>query len=93
MIGILVTILGIITKLSKIEWIFLSISIFVVILAEMLNTAIEATVDLFTEEYHPKAKIAKDVGAGAVVIAAINSTIIGIILFGDKLINIVMNIK
>lgn len=93
-IGVLVAILGFITKLSKMEWMILSISIFLVILAEMLNTAVETTVDLYTEEYHPKAKIAKDVGAGAVVIAVINSTIIGVILFGDKLINIIaMNIK
>ena len=42
----------------------------------MFNTAVETVVDLYTDLYHPKAKIAKDVGAGAVVIAAINAIIV-----------------
>ncbi len=52
-----------------------------VICLEMVNTAIEKTVDLVTSEYHPYAKIAKDVAAGAVLIAAIFSVIIGGIIF------------
>ena len=51
-----------------------------VIIAEVMNTAIEATVDLVTKEYHPMAKIAKDVAAGAVVLAAINAVIVAILI-------------
>ena len=52
-----------------------------VIFAEMVNTAIETVVDLYTDLYHPKAKIAKDVGAGAVLLMSINSVIVAYFLF------------
>ncbi len=57
-----------------------------VIFAEMLNTAVETVVDLVTEEFNEKAKIAKDVAAGAVLISAINAICMGLIIFLDKLI-------
>jgi diacylglycerol kinase (ATP) len=47
----------------------------------MVNTAIETVVDLYTDKYHPKAKIAKDVGAGAVLLMAINSVIVAYFIF------------
>lgn len=47
----------------------------------MVNTAIETVVDLYTDLYHPKAKIAKDVGAGAVLLMSINSVIVAYFLF------------
>ena len=67
-------------------------SIFLVLLAEMVNTAIEATVDLCTSEYHPKAKIAKDVAAGSVVISVLNAVVLGIFLFGDKVVLFIINL-
>lgn len=57
-----------------------------VIIAEMINTAIETTVDLYTDKYHPKAKLAKDVGAGAVVISAINALVVAYFLFFDRIV-------
>ncbi len=48
-----------------------------VLVLEMLNTAIEAVVDLVTEEYHPLARIAKDVAAGAVLVASLGAALIG----------------
>ena len=62
--------------------IFFTISL--VIIAEMINTAIEATVDLITDKYHPLAKIAKNVAAGAVLISAINAIIVGYIIFSNR---------
>ena len=56
-----------------------------VISLECMNTAIEAVVDLVTEEFHPKAKIAKDAAAAAVLIAAILSVIIGLLVLGPPL--------
>ena len=81
--------MSILLKISKIEMIIITISIFLVIFAEVMNTAIEKTVDLVTQEYNEIAKIAKDVSAGAVLVLAINSIIIGLYIFGDKIINII----
>lgn len=60
-------------------------SIGLVFSLELVNTAIEAVVDLASPEWHVKAKIAKDVGAGAVLVAAILSLIIGVLVFGQPL--------
>ncbi len=84
----LVIIFGIILKIDKIEWIICTILFGFVISLELMNTAIENTVDLITLEKNPKAKIAKDVSAGSVLIAAITSIIIGLIIFIPKIFNI-----
>ena len=86
--GIVVIILGIILKISNAEWAVLMLSVFLVLGTEMMNTAVEAAVDLCTEEYHEKAKIAKDVAAGAVLMVAIISLICGLIIFIPKIINL-----
>lgn len=85
-IMILVIIFGIILKINKIEWIICIILFGLVIALELMNTAIENTVDLITKEKTPLAKIAKDVAAGAVLVAAITSAIIGLIIFIPKII-------
>ena len=51
----------------------------------MVNTALERVIDLITEDYHPLARLVKDVAAGAVLIAAINSIVVGYLLFFDRL--------
>ena len=56
-----------------------------VLIAEMLNTAIEHVVDLVTDEDDPRAKIAKDVAAGAVLIAAVNAVAVAYLVFYDKI--------
>ena len=85
-IMILVIIFGIILKISKIEWIICIILFGLVISLELMNTAIENAVDLITQEKNPKAKIAKDVAAGAVVLSALNAVIIAIFIFVNKII-------
>ena len=72
-------------KLSRLEFMMLLMSITLVVVAEMLNTAVEKTVDLVTSEYHELAKIAKDVAAGAVLVSALNSVVVGYLIFYDKL--------
>ena len=79
-IAVVIIAICIIAKPSKVECIFLTFATMLVIIAEVMNTAIEATVDLVTKEYHPMAKIAKDVAAGAVVLAAINAVIVAILI-------------
>lgn len=72
---------GLYFGITKIEWLVLLLIIAIVISLEMVNTAIEKVVDLVTDEYHPLAKYAKDVAAGAVLVASIFAVIIGCVVF------------
>ena len=79
-----VMIAGLVFHISPIEW-CICLTLFGLVMAlEMVNTAVEAVVDLVTEERHPLAKIAKDTAAGAVLIAAIMAAIVGLIIFVPK---------
>lgn len=73
------------TNLTRVELLIITITITMVISAELMNTAVEATIDLTSNYYHPLAKIAKDVAAGAVVVTAVNAVIVGFVIFWDKL--------
>lgn len=84
-IAVAVMLISLFFDLSKAEFLCLMFTVVLIIVAEMINTAIETVVDLYTDLYHPKAKIAKDVGAGAVVIAAINAIIVAYFLFFEKI--------
>ncbi|MBP2241666.1 undecaprenol kinase [Cytobacillus eiseniae] len=72
-------------SISMIEWLFVILAIGGMLSLEMLNSAIERVVDLVTEEYHPLAKQGKDIAAGAVLIYAMMSVMIGLIIFLPKL--------
>lgn len=85
-IMLLVIIAGIVLKISKIEWIICIILFGLVIGGEMLNSAIETVVDIAMPDINSKAKFAKDAAAGAVLVFAIASAIIGFMIFGTKLI-------
>ncbi|MGL5312884.1 MAG: diacylglycerol kinase [Peptostreptococcaceae bacterium] len=84
-VAVLVFITSLFFDLSKVEMLLLIFAISLVIISEMFNTAIEKTIDMITEEYNVLAKIAKDVAAGGVLIATLNSVVVGYILFYDKL--------
>lgn len=83
--SILVIALGIWLKISRLDWALLILTIAMVWTAEFFNTAVEAVVDLSTQEYHPLAKIAKDVSAAGVLITAAASILIGILIIGPGL--------
>lgn len=85
---IVVIILGIILKLSEFEWTICIILFAIVIAGELFNTAIETTVDIAMPQKNEKAKLAKDISAGAVLIIAIASSIIGAIIFIPKIMEI-----
>ncbi len=87
-VSLLVLIAGFIFQLEHYEWIIIAMTIAVVIAGELINTAIEAVVDLVTEEYHPLAKVAKDTSAAAVFVLAIMAAVVGIIIFLPKLISL-----
>jgi len=83
-IGAFAVVLGIILKLGFAEWLDLVIIITIVLILELVNTSIEALVDLVSPEIREKAKLAKDVAAATVLIASIGSVIIGVLLFLPK---------
>jgi diacylglycerol kinase (ATP) len=80
-----VLILALIVNVTKMELISLLISVTFVLIAEMLNTAVEAAIDIATTSFDPMAKLAKDIAAGAVLIAAINAIAVGYIVFSGKI--------
>ncbi len=79
LVGVLLS--GLLLGLDNRDMLALVFAITLVIVAEMFNTAIEAVVDMITENYNPVAKLAKDVAAGAVLLAAMNAVIAGVLIF------------
>ena len=89
-IMILVIIAGIILKINKSEWIICIILFARVIGSELFNTSIETIVDMVMPEKNEKAKISKDVSAGAVLVVAIGAAIIGLVIFVPRILNILI---
>ncbi len=90
-IGLAAVALGFLLRITRSEWLALVLTIALVLAAEGVNTAVEATVDLASPEYHPMAKVAKDVAAGTVLLTAIASLIVGLIVFLPRLLALVLN--
>lgn len=86
--AILVTIFGIWLQISRTEWMICFILFGLILALELVNTAVEATVDLCTEDRRPLAKKAKDAAAGAVLIAAIFAAVIGLMIFIPRLLGV-----
>ena len=85
---LLVIIAGVLLKISITEWCICLVLCALVISLELVNTAVEAVVDLVTQEKHPLAKKAKDTAAGAVLAAAVFAAVCGILIFLPKLCNL-----
>ncbi len=85
-ISVIAVSLGFIFKINFVEWVTLITIMALIISLELVNTAIEYTVDIAMPEKHPFAKIAKDCGSGAVFIMCLASVIIGLIIFLPKII-------
>lgn len=84
-ISVVVVLAGIWLGISRYDWIAILLAMAMVWVAEFLNTALEAIVDLAVEEQHPLAKAGKDVGAAAVLITALAAVVVGILVFGPPL--------
>lgn len=82
---IVVILLGIYVKLNFVEWCVIAIAIAVVIAGELFNTAIETVVDMVSPEKNPKAKLAKDISAAAVLALAIGAAATGLLIFIPKI--------
>ncbi|PJE70370.1 diacylglycerol kinase [Candidatus Shapirobacteria bacterium CG10_big_fil_rev_8_21_14_0_10_48_15] len=83
--SILVISLGVWLKIDNGRFLFLVLSIVLGLVVEMGNTAFEATVDLITRDYHPQAKIAKDVSAGMMLVASFGLALLGALILGPSL--------
>lgn len=79
-----VAVAGVLFQLSRTEWCIIVLAVVAVWTAEALNTAFEFLTDMASPEFHPLAGKAKDVAAGAVLLAAIGAVIIGLFIFGPK---------
>jgi diacylglycerol kinase (ATP) len=79
-----VIVFALIVNVTKLELIALLISITFVLISEMLNSAVEAAIDIATTSFDPMAKLAKDVAAGAVLIASTNAVAVGYLVFAGK---------
>ncbi len=84
-VAIGVIVLAVIVSVSKFELIALLIAIAFVLIAEMINTAVEGAIDVATTSFDPMAKLAKDVAAGAVLIATLNAIAVGYIIFSTRI--------
>jgi diacylglycerol kinase (ATP) len=82
--AVIVLVLALLVDVTKMELIALLISITFVLIAEMLNSAIEGAIDVATTTFDPNAKLAKDVAAGAVLIATVNAIAVGYLVFAGK---------
>ena len=82
---VLVLLIGLVLRLGQVPMALLFICVAGVLAAEMFNTAVESVVDMVTQAYHPLAKLAKDIAAGAVLITSINAAIVGSILIFGKI--------
>jgi diacylglycerol kinase (ATP) len=83
-VAFLVLIAALVVNVTKLELIALLISITFVLIAEMLNTGVEAAIDIATTSFDPMAKLAKDIAAGAVLIASVNALAVGYLVFAGK---------
>jgi diacylglycerol kinase (ATP) len=83
-VAFIVLVTALIVNVTKLELIALLISITFVLIAEMINTAVEAAIDIATTSFDPMAKLAKDIAAGAVLIASVNAIAVGYLVFAGK---------
>jgi len=84
-VTVLVLLAGFLFQLAIFEWMFIILIISIVLIVELVNSLMERIIDYVKPEFHPQAKIIKDIAAAAVLIAAITSVIIGLFIFLPKI--------
>ncbi len=87
-VALLVILMGFLLKISNYEWMVVVLILGIILSLELVNTALEAVVDLITNEYKPLAKKAKDTVSAAVLVFAVASVIVGLIIFLPKFISL-----
>jgi diacylglycerol kinase (ATP) len=91
-LGFLVLIVSIFLNLSRLQLVVIFVAVALVFITEMINSAIEAVVDLLTDEIAPRAKAAKDLAAGAVLIAAVNALAVAYLVLADRLTHVSLDL-
>jgi len=91
-IAVLVVALASALRVSLTELALLLFCITAVIVVEMINTALECIVDLVTSDYHPLAKLSKDISAGAVLVASLGTAAVGAIIFLPRLLQLLLGV-
>jgi diacylglycerol kinase (ATP) len=91
-VALIVMIASIFLNLSRLELVIIFVTIAFVLMAEMINTAVEAVVDIITDEFDPRAKAAKDVAAGAVLVAAINALVVAYLVLADRMAHVSLDL-
>ncbi len=84
-VAVLVLVASLLVGVGKLELAILILTILLVFVTELFNTALEFAVDLATKEYHPLAKLAKDVSAGAVLVSSVGAVLVGYLVLADDL--------
>lgn len=85
LVGVLAVFAGVVLRLDALSWVLVLLCIGLVLFAELVNTSIEAIVDLATQDLHPLAKRAKDIAAASVFTLSITAAVVGIIVFARAL--------
>lgn len=85
---VILLLLSFLLKISLIQWLIIIAIIGLTLVVELINTAIESTVDLVTKEFHPLAKVAKDTASAAEFVLSVTSAIIALMIFVPKLIDL-----
>ncbi|KKU88467.1 MAG: Diacylglycerol kinase [Microgenomates group bacterium GW2011_GWF2_47_9] len=88
--ALLASLAGLYFAISIIEWLFLILTITVVLIAELVNTSLEFTSDAISRKQNPLIKQAKDVAAGSVLVSAIFALVVGLIIFLPRVINLIV---
>ena len=89
LLAIVAILLGIGLHITRMEWLFVAVCIAMVLLAELINTAIEKLADVVHRDRHPEIKLVKDISAGAVLVIAVISAVTGLIIFLPKIISLI----
>lgn len=84
-VGLLAVVAGVVLRIDALSWVLVLLCIGLVLFAELVNTSIEAIVDLATQDLHPLAKRAKDIAAASVFTLSITAAVVGIIVFARAL--------
>lgn len=85
LVGVLAIVAGVVLRINALSWVLVLLCIGLVLFAELVNTSIEAIVDLATQDLHPLAKRAKDIAAASVFTLSITAAVVGIIVFARAL--------
>lgn len=90
LLAVLILVAGFFFQLSLLEMAIIVWAIFAVIAVEMINTSLESITDLVEEEWHEKAGRAKDIAAGMVLLASVGAAVVGMLIFGPKVISLII---